>query len=64
MSFQKFSDTAAATKTHVAVDATIIDVIMPHTELVGSTANFVRSGVYALGGWLGRGYRDTKTFGL
>lgn len=61
--FQKFVP-AASGATHVAADASIVDILMPHVELVGSTANFLRSGVYALGGWVGRGYRDTKSFGL
>lgn len=63
MAFQKFS-TDAATKTHGTVDASIIDVLMPHTELEGTTANFLRSGAYGLIGWLARGYRDSKSFSL
>jgi len=63
MAFQKFSDTAT-TKTHGAVDASMIDVLMPHTELVGSTSNLMRSAAYGVIGWVGRGYRDTKSFGF
>jgi hypothetical protein len=63
MAFEKFSKDAA-TKTHGAVEATMIDLVMPHIELVGSTNNTIRSGVYALGGWLARGKKETGRFSM
>lgn len=50
--------------THVAVDATILEVILPTTALADNTSNLIRSGTHVLGGWLARGYRDNKTFSL
>lgn len=48
--------------THVAVDATIMEVLLPTTPLADNTSNLVRAGAYAIGGWMARGYRDNKTF--
>jgi len=59
--FKKFSNTATE-KTHGIVDASIVDGLMPHTELAGSTSNLLRSGAHIALGWVGRGYRDTKSF--
>lgn len=63
MAFKKFT-TAAATKTHGTEDASIVDLLMPHTELEGSSANFLRSGGYALLGWVARGKKETGSFSL
>lgn len=63
MSLQKF-DANATTKTHGAVDATLIDVINPTVPLVGSLENGLRAAFYGVVGWVGRGYRDTKSFSL
>lgn len=64
MAMQKF-DAAAATKTHGAVDATLIEVINPFgPSLVGSTENLLRNATVALIAWVGRGYKDSGSFGL
>lgn len=51
MAFKKFSKDAA-TKTHGEVDASMVDVLMPHTELVGSGANTIRSAAYGAVGYV------------
>jgi hypothetical protein len=63
MAIEKFT-TAATTKTHGVESGTLVDLFMPHVELVGSTNNFMRSGIYALGGWLARGKKETGSFSL
>lgn len=57
--FKKYSNDAAV-KTVGEVDATLVDVILPHTELVGAMANTVRSGIYGLAGWTLRGVKEGK----
>lgn len=57
--FKKYSEDATV-KTVGEVDATLVDVIMPHTELVGSMSNTLRSGIYALVGWTTRGVKEGK----
>jgi len=63
--FQKFTDTppAGATKTHALVDASIVDIMLPQTPL-DTSGSLARSAVYAVAGWVGRGYRDNKTIGF
>jgi len=61
--FNKFVP-AATGATHVEATATIVDVINPLVPLSDSTSNLARAAVYAVGGWVGRGYRDNKTFGF
>lgn len=63
MNFEKF-DSAAAQKTHGVVSASFVDVLMPHTELKGSTANLLRSAAYAAIGWVGSNYKKTGNFGF
>lgn len=58
---QKF-DTAATTKTHGLVDGNMIDIINPSVSL-DSTGNFLRAAAFGVVGWVGRGYKETKTFG-
>lgn len=60
---QKF-DAAATTKTHGAVDGTIMDALMPTVPLADTTSNFIRAGAYFAMGWLGRGKKETGTFSL
>lgn len=59
---QKY-DIAAATKTHGLVDGTLVDVINPTVPL-DSTGNLMRAGVYGVIGWVGRGYKENKSFGF
>lgn len=64
MAFQKY-DTTAATKTHGAVDATLIECMNPFgPALVGTTENLVRSLTVGAIAWFGRGYRDNGSFSL
>lgn len=64
MSLQKF-DTTASTKTHGAVDATVIEVMNPFgPPLVGMTENLLRGATIAAVAWVGRGYRDSGSFSL
>jgi len=64
MAFQKF-DPAAATKTHGATDATLVEVLNPFgPPLVGTTENLLRSVAAGAIGWVGRGYRDSGSFSL
>jgi hypothetical protein len=63
MAIEKFS-TTATTKTHGAIAASFVDLLMPHVELVGSTSNTLRSGVYALAAWMVRGKKDTGSWSL
>lgn len=56
--FVKVFSEDAATKTHGEIDGTIIDIALPHTLLANATLNTLRSGLYALGGWVGRGVAD------
>lgn len=51
MAFEKFS-TTAETKTHGAVEASVVDLVMPTTELVGTTANVIRSAAHVGAGYL------------
>lgn len=60
---QKF-EVAATGATHAAVDATLMDVLNPTVPLADSTGNLLRVGVYGVGAWLARGYRDNKSFGF
>lgn len=59
--FKKYSPDAV-TKTHGEVDASLVDLIMPHTELCGTMANAIRSTVYFGGGWIGRGVKEGLGF--
>lgn len=64
MAFQKL-DAAATTKTHGVADATLVEVLNPFgPALVGTTENLLRSVSSGLIGWVGRGYRDSGSFGL
>lgn len=63
MTFKKY-EAASSGATHKAVDATIVDILMPHTELADSSGNFIRSAVYAAGGWLARGKKETGSWGF
>lgn len=51
MAFEKFS-TSAANKTHGVVEASLVDVLLPHVELVGGLANMTRSAAYTGAGYL------------
>lgn len=59
---QKYS-VDATTKTHGLVDGTLMDVINPTVPLDG-TGNIIRTGVVGLVAWVGRGYKENRTFGL
>lgn len=61
--FKKF-DTAAATKTHGEVDATIGDVLIPTVPLSDSTSNLARAAAYGFAGWMLRGKKETGSFSL
>lgn len=61
MAFEKFSKDAA-TKTHGVVEASVIDVVLPHTELVGTAANVFRSGAYVAGGYMWAKKKHTGNF--
>jgi len=64
MAFQKY-DATAATKTHGAIDATLIEVMNPFgPSLVGTTENLLRGLVIGAAAWVGRGYRDNGSFSL
>lgn len=62
MALIKKFDTSATTKTHGEVDGTLLDAINPTVPLSDTTSNVIRAGVYGVIGWVGRGYRDTKSF--
>lgn len=59
---QKY-DTTATTKTHGLVDGTLVDVINPTVPL-DSTGNLMRAAAYGVVGWVGRGYKENKSFGF
>lgn len=61
MAFEKFSKDAA-TKTHGAVEASVIDLVMPTTELVGTTANVIRSAAHVAGGYMWAKKKITGNF--
>lgn len=61
MAFEKFSKDAA-TKTHGAVEASVIDLVLPTTELVGTTANVIRSGAHVAGGYMWAKKKITGNF--
>lgn len=63
MAFASKFSTTATDKTHGKEDASLMDLLNPTVPLDGP-GNLVRSGAYFGLGWIGRGYRDTKTFGL
>lgn len=69
MSFiKKLSDDATeigtTAKTHAVVDGTFLDLINPFA-IPGDTATAAfKSAIYGVAGWVGRGYRDTKSFSL
>lgn len=63
MAIQKFAAVATG-GTHAATDASVIDLLMPHVELVGSTNNTLRSVAHLAIGYFGRGYKDTGRFSL
>lgn len=54
MALQKYSADAAV-KTVGPVEANFLDLLMPHTELVGSANNFMRSAAYTALGYTVRG---------
>lgn len=51
MAFEKFS-TSAANKTHGVAEASVVDLLLPHVELVGGAANMARSAAYVGAGYL------------
>lgn len=55
--------TTATTKTHGEEDAGLVDIINPAVP-VDTIGSAVRYGIGFLGGWLGRGYKETRTFGF
>lgn len=59
---KKYSDTAT-TKTHGLVDGTLVDIINPSSPL-DSTGEMLRMGVVGVAAWVGRGYKENKTFGF
>lgn len=64
MAFEKF-DIAATTKTHGAVEATLVEVMNPFgPSLVGTTENLLRGLTVGAIAWVGRGYRDNGSFSL
>lgn len=46
------------------VDATILDIINPLKPKADALSCLLGNGVWALAAWVGRGYRDSKTFSL
>lgn len=53
MAFQKLEAIAGAeVGTHIAKPATLVDLVMPHIALAGSTENLIRSAAYGVGGYL------------
>lgn len=50
--------------THAVKDGTLVDLINPTVPLADTTSNFLRMGASVAVGWVGRGYRDTKSFGF
>jgi hypothetical protein len=59
---QKY-DAAAAVKTHGLVDGTIVDLINPSSPL-DSTGEMLRMATFGVIGWVGRGYKENKSFGF
>lgn len=69
MSFiKKLSDDATeigqAAKTHAVVDGTLLDLLNPFALSGDTTTAALKSALYGVVGWVGRGYRDTKSFSL
>lgn len=62
MSIQKFSKDVA-TKTHGLEDADFIECLNPFAEL-NDTGSALRTVIYGVGAWVGRGYKESKTFGF
>lgn len=58
------TEIGSATKTHAVVDGTFFDLINPLAIPGDSTTAVLKAGLYAGAAWVGRGYRDTKTFSL
>lgn len=63
MAFKKLT-TEATTKTHGEADATILDILLPTVPLAGTTENLLRGAAHLAIGWVGRGYKENKTFGF
>jgi hypothetical protein len=59
---QKY-DAAAAVKTHGLVDGTLVDIINPASPL-DATGELIRMAVIGVGAWVGRGYKENKSFGF
>lgn len=66
--FKILSDDAAkigtAPKTHAAVEGTLLDLVNPMALPGDTTTALVKTAIVAGAGWIGRGYRDTKSFSL
>lgn len=59
---QKYS-VDATTKTHGLVDGTFIDLLTPSSPL-DSTGELMRMAAVGAISWVGRGYKENKTFGF
>ena len=62
MAIEKFSKDAA-TKTHGLVEANFMDCLNPFAEL-NDTGSALRTAIYGVGAWVGRGYKENRTFGF
>ena len=59
---QKY-DVAATTKTHGLVDGSLLDVFLPSKPL-DATGELIRMAAFGAMGWVGRGYKESRTFGF
>lgn len=63
MALIKKYSTEATTKTHGLVDGTITDLFLPSAPL-DSTGELLRMGVVGVAAWVGRGYKENRSFGF
>jgi hypothetical protein len=63
MALIKKYDVSAATKTHGLIDGTLVDIINPSSPL-DATGELIRMGVVGVAAWVGRGYKENKSFGF
>lgn len=62
MAFVKKFEAATSGATHKEVDGNLIDLINPTVALSDSTSNILRMGAVGLAAWVGRGYKENRTF--
>lgn len=61
--FKVFSSDAA-TKTHGAVDGNLMDLVNPFSFPADTATAVAKTAAVAAIAWVGRGYKENKTFGF